>query len=96
MTTLQAPETPAKTETLADLCDQYGVAKLVLTTFDQQHVVFYRDDRPGPGIMQFLELQAALTAALSQPVELISAGAPCIRWPEYQKAIQDGVILYQL
>ncbi len=46
MTTLQAPETPAKTETLADLCEQYGVAKLVLTTFDHQPVVFYRDDRP--------------------------------------------------
>lgn len=96
MTTLHAPETPAKTATLANLCEQHGVAKLVLTTLDHQHVVSYRADRPGPGIMQFLELQAALTATRGQPVELISAGAPCIRWPEYQKAIKDGVTLYQL
>lgn len=96
MTTLQSPETPAKTETLVAICQQYAVAKLVRTTFDHQLVVSYRKDRPGPGIVKFLELQDVLAAALGSTVDLISAGAPCISWPEYQKAVKDGVVLYQL
>ena len=96
MTTLQTPEFPAKTETIAAICLQHHDAKLVATTFHNQHVVYYREDQPGPGIIKFFKLEADLTAALGQEVDLISAGATCISWPEYQKAIKDGNILYQI
>lgn len=95
MTTIEEPEVQTERESIADICERYDVAKLVATTFENQYVVYYRKDRPGPGIMKFFGLQAELTDARGQEVELISSGAPCIGWPAYQKAINDGTVLYQ-
>ena len=95
MTAIQEPKFQTERETIADICEQYDVAKLVKTTIPGEYVVYYRKDRPGPGIMKFFGLQDALAAALGQEVELISAGAPCIGWPRYQEAIKKGDVLYQ-
>ena len=95
MTAIEESEVQAERETIADICEQYDVAKLVATTFENQYVVYYRKDRPGPGIMKFFGFQADLAAALGQELELISAGAPCISWPRYQEAIKNGDVLYQ-
>lgn len=96
MTTLQKPEAPAKTETLAAICARYDVAKLVQTTFDHEYIVYYRADRPYASMSRYIQLEWELAALTGQPADLIPAGAPCLNWPEYQKAVKDGTILYQL
>lgn len=95
MTAIQDPKVQNERETIADICERYDVAKLVATTFANQYVVYYRKDRPGPGMSKYFELERAIADATGQPADLISAGAPCISWPKYQKAIKDGTVLYQ-
>lgn len=95
MTTIQLPESRAQADVLAKICESYAVAKLVQTTFDHTYVVYYRKDHPYAPMSQFFGLEAAIGSATSQPAHLISAGAPCVGWPNYQKAIANGTILYQ-
>ena len=95
MTAIQEPKVQTERETIADICEQYDVAKLVKTTIPGEYVVYYRKDRPGPGMSKYLELEQEIATATGQPADLISAGAPCISWPRYQEAIKNGDVLYQ-
>ena len=47
MIAVQTPEVPTTTDTFAQICEQYDVAKLVKTTIPGNYVVYYRQDRPG-------------------------------------------------
>lgn len=95
MTTIQTLETPSATNAIAEICEQYDVDKLIKTTIPGDYVVFYRKDRPGPGMSKYLQLERSIAEATGQPADLIASGAPCISWPKYQKAINNGIILYQ-
>lgn len=94
MTTIQAPEAPDIVNSIADICEEYDVAKLVKTTIPANYVVYYRQDRPGPGMSKYIQLEQAIAATTGEPAELIASGAPCISWPRYQEAIKNGDILY--
>lgn len=96
MTTTQTPEISIPAKTLAEVCEQYNVAKLIKTTIPGQYVVFYREDHPGPGMSKYIRLEQSIAAATGEPADLIASGAPCISWPKYQKAVKNGDILYQL
>lgn len=96
MTTIQKPEARTEPETLADICEEYGVAKLVKTAIPDDYVVYYREGGPGPGMSKYIQLEGKISAMVGRQIRLIADGAPCISWPRYQEAVKDGDVLYQV
>ncbi len=102
MIAIQKPAIPAEIETLEQVCDRYGVAKLVRITAadDRQspnrYVVYYREDCAHPGMSQFFDLEQAIAASANAPAHLIPFGAPCTEWPSFQQEIKNGVVLYPI
>lgn len=101
MVAIQRPEIRAEVENLEEVCDRYGVAKLVRTAEvgnsqeTNRYVVYYREDRPHPGMSQFFDLEQAIADSTREPAHLIPFGAPCTEWPSFQQEIKNGVVLYR-
>lgn len=101
MIAIQKPAIPAEAETLEQVCDRYGVAKLVRITAagnsqeSNRYVVYYREDCAHPGMSQFFDLEQAIAASANAPAHLIPFGAPCTEWPSFQQEIKNGVVLYR-
>ena len=102
MIAIQKPAIPAEVETLEQVCDRYGVAKLVRITAAgnsqeaNRYVVYYREDCAHPGMSQFFYLERSIAASANAPAHLIPFGAPCTDWPSFQQEIKNGVVLYPI
>ena len=96
MIAIQKPAIPAEAETLEQVCERYGVAKLVHITAagnsqeSNRYVVYYREDCAHPGMSQFFDLEQAIAAIANAPAHLIPFGAPCTEWPSFQQEIKKG------
>ena len=101
MVAIQRPKIPAEIETLEQVCDRYGVAKLVCITAAgssqeaNRYVVYYQEDCAHPGMSQFFDLEQAIAASANAPAHLIPFVAPCTEWPSFQQEIKNGVVLYR-